>query len=84
MGKTQKFYTRGWEHTKMRGREHVINCSFCGRLVPKYKTFSVVRGLRITDPVIKKALKNSRFFSGQKMYACPSCARFQRIVRKKR
>jgi ribosomal protein S26 len=84
MGKTPKFYTRGWEHSKTRGREHSVNCSFCGRLVPKYKTFPVVRGFRITDPVIRNALSGNQFFSAQKMHACPACARYQRIVRKKR
>ena len=81
-------YKRGWHHTKTRGRESVITCSFCGRKVPKYKTFSVVKGFGITDPMLRRELGNrSReelsLFSS-KMHACPACARHRNIVRKKR
>jgi ribosomal protein S26 len=66
------FYKRGWHHTKTRGRETTVTCGFCGRMVPKYKAFSVGRGFRNT------------FFAQRKMYACPGCARHRNIVRKKR
>lgn len=82
------FYRRGWHHTKSRGKESVITCSFCGRKVPKYKTFGVTRGFSITDPMLKKEL-GFRGRSGlnllqNRTYACPACARHRRIVRKKR
>lgn len=82
----RKFYKRGWHHTKTRGRETMINCSFCGRKVPRYKCFVVYRGFRITDPVIKKEIGIERSLSllQNKMYACPGCARFHRIVKKKK
>jgi len=84
----RKYYKRGWHHTKTRGREHYINCGFCGKRVPKYKTFPVVKGFRINDPMLKKELGfHSRYgFSlmQSKFYACPSCARHRNIVRKKR
>ncbi len=80
----ERAYKRGWKHTKKRGRETTTNCSFCGRRVPKYKTFSVTRGFRITDPVLRKELGQSAMsFAWQKMSACPSCARHRRIVRGK-
>ncbi len=81
-----RFYKRGWSHTKTRGRESLVTCGFCGRKVPKYKTFSVVRGFSINDPILKKELKTKKRISllHNKIYACPSCARFHRIVKKKR
>ena len=82
------FYKRGWHHTKTRGKESVITCGFCGRKVPRYKTFSVTRGFVITDPLLKKELgikDRGRFNLMQsKTYACPGCARHRRIVRKRR
>jgi small subunit ribosomal protein S26e len=78
-------YKRGWHHTHTRGKETVINCSFCGRLVPKYKTFAVYRGFSITDPLLKKELgRKNLSLTSAKMYACPSCARHRRIVKKKK
>jgi ribosomal protein S26 len=78
------FYKRGWHHTKTRGKESVISCGFCGRKVPKYKTFSVTRGFRITDPVLRRELGRSFSLSQSKMYACPGCARHRNIVRRKK
>jgi len=79
------FYKRGWSHTKKRGKEAMITCSFCGRKVPRYKTFPVRRGFRITDPLLRKelGLKRSISLSLRKMYACPACARHRGIVREK-
>jgi small subunit ribosomal protein S26e len=76
-------YKRGWHHTVKRGRETMISCSFCGRQVPKYKTFVVFRGFKINDPLLRKEMGRRNMLSTTKMYACPSCARFHRIVRKK-
>ncbi|MBU0898974.1 MAG: 30S ribosomal protein S26e [Nanoarchaeota archaeon] len=82
------FYKRGWHHTKTRGKEGTITCSFCGRKVPKYKTFPVTRGFSINDPVLKKELgSRARYginLSQSTSYACPGCARHRKIVRKKR
>ena len=83
VGKSKGF-KRGWTHTKTRGRETVIACSFCGRKVPKYKTFIVYRGFRINDPMLRKQLGKKANLTSVKMYACPSCARFHRIVEKRR
>ena len=78
-------YKRGWHHTKTRGRESIIHCSFCGRKVPRYKTFPVIKGFRITDPLIKREVSPKQvFLSSQKLYACPACARHRNIVKKKR
>jgi small subunit ribosomal protein S26e len=74
-------YKRGWHHTVKRGKETTITCSFCGRQVPKYKTFVVYKGFKINDPLLKTSKRG--LLSSVKMYACPSCARFHRIVRKK-
>jgi len=74
-------YKRGWHHTVKRGKETTITCSFCGRQVPKYKTFVVYKGFKINDPLLKTSKRG--LLSSVKMHACPSCARFHRIVRKK-
>jgi len=81
----KQFYKRGWHHTKNRGKETNVTCGFCGRMVPKYKTFPVYRGFSISDPSLRKELgmRNFSLFS-TKIYACPSCARHRRIIKKKR
>lgn len=80
-----RYYKRGWHHTKSRGKEGTVSCGFCGRTVPKYKTFPVVKGFGITDPALKRELGIRRGPLFQtKMYACPACARHRNIVRKKR
>jgi len=78
-------YTRQWEHHKGRGHESSVNCGYCGRLVPRYKTFTKFRGFRITDPTILQAV-DRRFIHtfSQKMYICPSCARSHKIVERGR
>jgi len=64
-------YTRKYAHTASRGHETLVTCGYCGRQVPRYKTFVKYKGFRITDPVIK-----------QKMYVCPSCARYHKVVQR--
>ncbi len=82
MGKGSAPYNRTWKHTGKRGRETVVTCGYCGRKVPKHKTFTKHTGFRITDPALKKQLKKSqvRTFS-RKIYVCPACARFHHVVR---
>ncbi len=88
MSRPTKGYTRGWKHGPGRGKETLVICTFCGRKVPKYKTFSVVRGFRITDPLIKDELRSGDrrgvSLMSSKMYACPACARHRHIVRRKK
>ncbi len=76
------FYKRGWQHTKKRGKESTVSCSFCGRKVPKYKAFTVYRGFRISDPTLRKELGRRANLSSTKCYACPACARHRKIVKK--
>ncbi len=75
-------YRRTYSHTKSKGRESVVNCSYCGRSVPRWKTFVQYRGFRISDPTLRKQI-DRRFVSTfqSKMYVCPSCARFRGIVK---
>ncbi len=80
----REYYKRGWHHTKTRGRESLVTCDFCGRKVPKYKAFPVMKGFRINDPLLKKELGRNASFIQTKAYACPACARHRNIVRKKR
>jgi small subunit ribosomal protein S26e len=80
------YYKRGWGHTKTRGHESTVTCDFCGRKVPKYKTFTVFKGFRITDPVVRQELRKQNinmYSTVSKARACPACARHRNIVRKK-
>ena len=75
-------YRRRYEHTAGRGKEAVVTCDFCGREVPKYKTFVVRRGFRFSDPTLAKQIDKRLVHTfSRKMRACPSCARFRGIVR---
>jgi len=82
----KKFYKRGWTHSRTRGKEQTVACSFCGRRVPKYKTFKVTKGFKISDSTVREEIGARRALSllHNKMYACPACARHRNIVRKKR
>jgi len=73
-------YKRKYAHTKSRGREGTVRCDGCGREVPKWKTFTKIKGFRITDPTILKQV-DRRFIHlmKRKVRLCPSCARFQGI-----
>ncbi len=78
-------YDRGYDSSKQRGKKGTVNCGFCGRKVPRQKTFITHRGFRITDPTILNAVEDKRQIHTQthKVYACPKCARFYGIVEKK-
>lgn len=74
-------YKRKYKHTKSKGHESSVVCSFCGRKVPKWKTFSVMKRFGIRDPVLRKQMDMRRVgMFGRKSYACPSCARHRGIV----
>lgn len=75
-------YRRGYHHTKSKGHESSVECGYCGKSVPRWKTFVTYKGFRITDPVLRKQIvtgPTSMF--GRKLYVCPSCARFRGIVK---
>lgn len=76
-------YKRSYQHTSSRGNEQKITCSQCGRSVPRWKTFDVFRGFRITDQTILKQIdKNMLHLMSRKERVCPKCARFYHIVEK--
>jgi small subunit ribosomal protein S26e len=73
-------YRRKYSHTKSRGREGTVVCGICGRQVPRYKTFVIRKGLRITDPLIlQQTDKRFIHMMSRTMRLCPSCARFHGI-----
>jgi small subunit ribosomal protein S26e len=75
-------YKRSYAHTKSRGKEGKVRCGFCGKRVPRWKSFVKYRGLRIRDPVVLKQVGRYRIhLPNQKMYVCLSCARFRKIVK---
>ena len=75
-------YKRGYTHTKSKGHESNVECGFCGRTVPRWKTFVTYKGFRITDPVLRQQIdRRAMSMFERKMYACPSCARHRGIVK---
>ncbi len=81
-------YKRGWGTGTGRGHQATVDCAFCGRKVPRYKTFITYSGFRITDPALRKELdqnNDQRSISGSsnKMYTCPACARSRGIVQRR-
>lgn len=77
-------YKRGWQSARSRGHQSSVNCGFCGKIVPRYKTFTTYRGFRITDPFLRRELADNHTpYSQEKVYACPSCARHRSIVQKR-
>jgi len=74
-------YKRTYKHTSQRGREARVICDQCGEKVPRWKTFVVYRGFRITDPTLRKQIdKRALHFTRKKLRVCPKCARFYGIV----
>jgi ribosomal protein S26 len=74
-------YTRKYAHTKSRGKETTVTCGICGRRVPRYKTFVVRKGFRITDPAILQQVDRKFIHTtSQLMRLCPACARFQHVA----
>lgn len=74
-------YKRSYKHTKRRGRETTVSCGICGREVPRYKTFTIYRKFRITDPLILKQVDRRMIhLMGRRIRVCPACARFRGIA----
>jgi len=75
-------YKRGYKHTKSKGHESTVKCDYCGKVVPRWKTFTIMRGFNINDPVLRKQIdrKDMSMFQ-RKIYLCPSCARFRGIIK---
>jgi ribosomal protein S26 len=76
-------YTRHYQHTSSRGHETLVTCGYCGKQVPRYKTFTKFRGFRINDPTLLKQIDRRQVHMfQQKIYVCPSCARHHKIVQR--
>ncbi len=74
-------YKRTYKHTSQRGRESLVACDMCGRLVPRWKTVTIVKGMRINDPVILQQVdKRMIHLMRRKLRVCFKCARFYGIV----
>ena len=82
MGNIPAPYRRIYDHSRSTGKESTVNCGFCGKIVPRWKTFVHYRGFRISDPVLRKQIDPNRISTYQtKMYVCPSCARYRGIIK---
>jgi len=75
-------FKRTWKHGKSaRGKDTYIICSYCKKAFPRSKAFSKVVGFKISDPSLRREINPKQImFSPQKIYICPSCARFRGIV----
>lgn len=82
---TRAPYKRGYSQTKNRGKQGNVTCGFCGKKTPRFKALVTFRGFTITDKTILKQMDRRNIHTyKRKIYACPACARFQGIIKKKR
>ncbi|MFH1229642.1 MAG: hypothetical protein V1678_04445 [Candidatus Aenigmatarchaeota archaeon] len=74
-------YKRSYSHTKSRGSENAVLCTYCKRRVPRWKAFVKFKGFRINDPTLMRQIPRYQIHTfSQKVYVCPSCARSRQIV----
>ncbi len=75
-------YKRKYRHTGGKGKESTVVCAYCGKTIPRWKSFTATKGFRITDPILKKEISRKQMSMFQrKVYACPSCARHRGIIK---
>jgi small subunit ribosomal protein S26e len=74
-------YKREYRHTDSRGAERLVRCDSCGRTVPRYKTFTKVRGMHLGDPALMRQVDRRMIHMMQRVERyCPGCARSKGIV----
>lgn len=74
-------YKREYQHTKSRGSEQMVVCDSCGRQVPRYKTFTRVRGFSLGDPFLMRQIdRRMVHLMRREERFCPSCARSRGVV----
>lgn len=75
-------YKRTYKHTSQRGNEVKVTCGMCGKTVPRWKTFTTFRGMRINDKsILQQVDKRMVHLLRRKIRVCPKCARFYGIVK---
>jgi len=75
-------YKREYRHTKSRGSEQLVRCDSCGRIVPRYKAFTKVRGFGLGDPTLMRQIDRRMIHLMRRTERfCPACARFRGIVK---
>ena len=67
---------------KKRGRERLLNCSACGRRVPRDKAVQFDRTMVYSTDM--KTKDDVTLFSRVSNHYCPSCAKAKRIYEKKK
>jgi small subunit ribosomal protein S26e len=73
-------YKREYKQTKSRGSQQMVECDSCGRKVPRHKTFSKMKGMRIRDPALLQQMdKRMIHLMQKKVRYCPACARHRKI-----
>jgi len=68
---------------KRRGRERLVSCVSCGRLVPRDKAVEYVRKTVYSTDMKGKEEDISAFYSTT-VYYCISCAKHRKIFEKKK
>ena len=73
-------YKREYKHSKSRGNEQMVECDTCGRRVPRYKTFTQMRGMRLNDrAVLEQVDKRMMNLMKKRIRMCPACARHRGV-----
>ena len=72
-------YKREYKHTKGRGKEKLVKCDSCGRLVPRYKTFLKVSSMRLDPAILKQMDRRMVHLMQRQTRLCPACARFRHV-----
>lgn len=66
----------------MRGRANLVNCSSCGRRVPRGK--AVTYGRAVVYSTELRTADDIKVFERRKEYYCPSCGKHRHIYEKKK
>ena len=66
----------------MRGRDALVNCSACGRKVPRSKAVSYIKSFVFSTDL--RTADDVKLFEKRKMYYCPSCGKSLGIYERKK
>ncbi len=73
-------YVREYKQSKSRGKDYMVRCDGCGRKVPRFKTFTAYKGMKLDYDIIKMVGRKNISITRIKAYYCPKCARYLGIV----
>ncbi len=65
----------------LRGKEQLVNCSNCGRMVPRNKAVADERVIRFSTDVRADSVS---YMTRRKVYYCISCAKHKGVFERKK